>query len=435
MLERNYIAGRSSVNIAASIERALSHGSVAPGDLLPPVRDVAADLRVSPATVAAAYRMLRDRGIVIADGRRGTRFREAAPVARPATPLPRNVRDLATGNPDPRLMPVLPSVKPKQRLYRDTLNDPEVLRIARRQFDDDGVPAGEVAITSGALDGVERVLREHLRPGDRVIVEDPCFSGIADLLASLALTPVPVRVDDEGLAFDALRRALRRPPSALIATPRAQNPTGAALSPKRARQLRSLLKLHPDLLIVEDDHAGAIAGAAYHTLVAPSHRRWAVVRSMSKSLGPDLRIAFLTGDPLTIARVEGRQTLGMRWVSHVLQRIVVEVLKKPATARLLRRATETYDARRFALIDELARHGIAAHGASGLNAWIEVPDETAVVRGLLDRGWAVNPGDRYRIDTPPAIRVTTSDLELPDARRFASDLAALLAPRGRSSMV
>jgi len=164
VLERNYIAGDTSVKIAASIEHALSAGRVVPGDLLPPVRSVAAAVGVSPATVAAAYRLLRDRGVVIADGRRGTRFRDAMPIATPYAPLPDGVRDLATGNPDPRLLPKLPAIEPVQRLYRETLNDPELLAIARRQFDEDGVPRGEVAITSGALDGVERVLREHLRP-------------------------------------------------------------------------------------------------------------------------------------------------------------------------------------------------------------------------------------------------------------------------------
>ena len=435
MLVHTYISGGSSVKIAASVEEAMSAGRAVAGDALPPVRTLAASLRVSPATVAAAYRLLRDRGLVIADGRRGTRLREAAPiVATAATVLPDHVRDLATGNPDPRLLPDLPRLKAAQLLYGGPLNDPELLDVARTQFEADGVPVKDVAVMSGALDGIERVLREHVRPGDRVIVEDPCFTGIADLLASLALTPVPVAVDDDGPRFEDLRRALARPASALIVTPRAQNPTGAALTQRRARQLRSLLTRHPELLVIEDDHAGAVAGAAYNTLVARSHQRWAVVRSVSKSLGPDLRVALIAADPLTIARIEGRQTLGIRWVSHILQGLVAALLKDRQTGRLLRRAADTYTKRRDALIAELAQQGIEAHGASGLNVWISVPDESGVVRGLFDRGWAVNAGEPYRIAAAPAIRVTAASLELDDARRFASDLADLLAPRWRSSV-
>ncbi len=434
MLVHTYIHGATAVKIAASVEHAVSSGRAVPGDILPPVRALAAHLKVSPATVAGAYRLLRDRGVVIADGRRGTRIRDTAPVITPATPLPEGVRDLAAGNPDPHLLPRLRPAPAPQWLYGGPLNDPEVLALAREQFDADGVPPGNIAVTSGALDGIERVLREHLRPGDRVIVEDPCFTGIADLLASLALAPVPVAVDDEGFRFEDLRRALRRPPAALICTPRAQNPTGAAFSARRARQLRSLIHRHPDLLIIEDDHAGPIAGVPYHTLLTRAHRRWAVVRSLSKSLGPDLRVAFVAADDLTAARIERRQTLGIRWVSHILQRLVAALMKDGATARLLERAALTYAQRRNALLEELARSGIEAHGASGLNVWIRVHDESSAVRGLLERGWSVNPGERYRIESGPAIRVTIAALEPGDAKRFAADLAIIVATPGHSSV-
>ena len=434
MLAHTYIHGGSSVKIAASIEQAVATGKAHPGEVLPPVRAVATALRVSPATVGAAYRLLRDRGVVIADGRRGTRIRETGPILAPGTTMPAGVRDLAQGNPDIRLLPHIGSLQARQRVYGGSLNHPALLEVARAHFHADGVPEQNIAVMSGALDGIERVLREHLRPGDRVIVEDPCFTGVADLLASLALTPVPVPVDDEGLRFEDLRRALARPSAAIIVTPRAQNPTGAALSEKRARQLRSLLRPRPDLLLVEDDHAGAVSGAPYRTLVASSHRRWAVVRSVSKSLGPDLRVALIAADAFTSARVEGRQTLGIRWVSHILQGTVAKLMKDRKVTALLRRAAETYATRREALIGALRDRGIEAQGVSGLNVWISVADESSVVRGLLDRGWAVNAGERYRMNTPPAIRVTIASLEPYEGHRFANDLAALLMPRGRSSV-
>jgi len=319
----------------------------------------------------------------------------------------------------------------EQRLYGRELNDPVLLDIAARHFERDRVPRQHIAVTSGALDGVERVLREHLRPGDRVVVEDPCFTGIADLVASLALVPVPVAVDDEGLRPQPFARALERKIAAVVVTPRAQNPTGAAFSARRARALRAVLSRHADALVVEDDHAGAVAGAPYHTLVAPSTAHWAVIRSVSKSLGPDLRVALVAGDATTIARIEARQTLGIRWVSHVLQTLVATMLPDRAVGRLLDRAARTYTERRDAAMDALRAHGIGAHGASGLNIWIPVTDEVAVVQALLQRGWAVQAGSRYRIATPPAIRVTTASLDVRDARRFAADLAAAVEPRRR----
>src|SRR6185436_21046325 len=108
MLVQKYIEGRTSVNIARSIEQAVAGGKAVAGEQLPAVRVLAAHLSVSPATVNAAYRLLQDRGVVVADGRRGTRVRPASPLTTPtAAPIPAGVRDLASGNPDRTLLPDL----------------------------------------------------------------------------------------------------------------------------------------------------------------------------------------------------------------------------------------------------------------------------------------------------------------------------------------
>lgn len=434
MSVQRYLNGATAVKIAASAEAAVAGGKLAGGDRLPPVRTLALHLAVSPATVAAAYRILHERGVAVADGRRGTTIRHASPVAPPApAALPAHVRDLASGNPGadllPDLTPFLRKLGGEPRLYRDALSDPGLVALAKMQFAADGVPTAAVAIVSGALDGIERVLREQLRPGDRVLVEDPCFTGVVDLLHALGLVPVPVAVDDEGLVPSALLRTAAA--EAIIVTPRAQNPTGAAFSERRARQLRAILRQKPDLLLIEDDHAGPIAGAPYVTLIESSRPRSAVVRSMSKSLGPDLRVAIMAGDPQTIARVEGRQALGIRWVSHILQRLVALLLDSARVRKMLAHAERTYARRREALIGALRAQGIDAYGASGLNVWIPLSGESAVVQALFQRGWAVTAGERYRVQTAPAIRVTIASLEVEDARAFARDLAEVLRPAQR----
>lgn len=433
MAVQNYLSGSTSVNIAASVEGAVTSGKLPAGALLPPVRTAAAQLGVSPATVAAAYRLLQDRGVVAADGRRGTRVRPAPPIAIPReVPIPAGVRDLSDGNPDPALLPdadaALRRLGSVARLYGEELNDPRLLELAREQFRADGIPADHVSVVSGALDGIERVLREHLRPGNRVAVEDPSFTGILDLLSALSLVPVAVAVDDQGLLPAQLKKVIRSC-EALVVTPRAQNPTGAALSVRRARELRTVLASRPELVLIEDDHAGAVAGADYVTLVDRARPTWAIVRSVSKSLGPDLRVALLASDARTHGRVEGRQTLGIRWVSHILQRLVAALWRDRTPAR----AGRVYTERRQALLRALAERGIRAHGASGLNVWIPVSEESATVQALLHAGWAVRAGERYRIASAPAIRVTIATLEPKDAVKFADDLARVMAPARRGS--
>ncbi|MGH8991495.1 MAG: aminotransferase class I/II-fold pyridoxal phosphate-dependent enzyme, partial [Acidimicrobiia bacterium] len=212
----------------------------------------------------------------------------------------------------------------------------------------------------------------------------------------------------------------------------AQNPTGAAFDARRARELRQVLARHPATVVVEDDHAGPVAGAGHHSICA-GLRSWAVVRSYAKSLGPDLRVAVLRGDPTTVARVEGRQALGTGWVSHLLQQSVARLLTDPATGRLLRRAATTYSRRRQALVAALATHGLtAAPGGSGLNLWLPVSEEQSAVRALLTAGWALAAGEPYRRTAGPGLRITIATVTPEEARVLAAAVAATLAPTGRT---
>jgi DNA-binding transcriptional MocR family regulator len=342
-----------------------------------------------------------------------------------------------TGSPDPKLLPplapVLRSIDGTHTMYGCALMVPELARVARRDLQRDGVAVDALAIVSGGMDGIERVLAVDLKAGDRVVIEDPGFTSVIDLLTAQGLKIVPCAVDDRGLIPQALERALETPARAVVITPRAQNPTGAAMDEARARELKRIVRAHADLLVIEDDHGAEVAGTPLYTLCDGSLERWAFVRSVSKSLGPDLRIAFLSGDAETVARVEGRQMMGMRWVSHLLQRTAAALWSEKGTTALLRKAERTYTTRRKALLDALGEHGIEAHGCSGMNVWIPVPEETAVAQALLDRGWAVIAGERFRIESAPGIRVTISTLEPAEAEKFAADLAGLLDARGLST--
>lgn len=429
------IAGRSATAVAASVEAGIREGRLAAGAALPTVRELARRLRVSPTTVAAAYQRLRLRGLVAGQGRRGTRVthRPPLPTRSAITAVAPRLRNLADGNPDPALLPRLPALPRERepRLYGEQPHLPELVERARAQLAADGI-GGEIAIVSGGLDGIERILQSHLTPGDRVAVEDPGFTGVMDLVSTLGLGAEPVVVDERGIVPAALGRAIDRGARAIVVTPRAQNPTGAAIDAERARELRAVLDRRPRTLVIEDDHAGPVAGAPMVTL-CPRPRHWAIVRSVSKSLGPDLRLAVVAGDAETISRVEGRQRLGQGWVSHILQRTVVSLWRDPRMDARLAAAARRYSERRGALLAALERRGIAAQGRSGLNVWIAVPEESAIVAALAERGWAVRAGEPYRMRTAPAVRVTVSTLQPSEAERLAADLADCMLGRQNTS--
>ncbi|MFF7920413.1 aminotransferase class I/II-fold pyridoxal phosphate-dependent enzyme [Streptomyces mirabilis] len=436
MLEEYRIEGRRAADISASVERAVGSGDLEPGQLLPPMRELAERLGVNPNTVAAAYRTLRERGVIETAGRRGSRIR-----SKPATTgrdyirveVPEGVRNVADGNPDPALLPALAEAFAAAAgrsdrypvMYGEAAVEAELERLARADLDADGVPDGPVVVTSGSLDAIERVLAAHLKPGDAVAVEDPGWGSVFDLAPALGLRTVPVRVDDEGPVPDDVRRALEAGARALIVTDRAQNPTGAAVGAARARALRSVLMEHPDVLLVEDDHGHRIVDLPLHPLAGVT-RDWAFVRSVAKAYGPDLRLAVLTGDPVTMDRVHGRQRLGPGWVSHLLQRAVVHLWANGAVD--VTAVAAAYGRRRDALIDALKQRGIEAYGRSGMNVWIPVPDETGAVARLLHAGWAVAPGARFRMSAPPGIRITVSTLTPDDIEPLADAVASAVGP-------
>jgi DNA-binding transcriptional MocR family regulator len=436
---RYQVGGTTAAEITASVEAGVRDGGLPPGAGLPPVRALAATLAVSPATVASAYRTLRQRGVVETAGRHGTRVRPRPPVAGSRLarwlPPPPGARDLAAGEPDPRLLPAL---GPRLREladragepvgYRDAGPLPELVGLVRDRFAADRVPlaAAAVTVTGGALDGIERLLGNHLRPGDRVAVEDPGWANLLDLVAALGLAPVGVPVDDEGPTVPGLRRALAAGARAVVVTARAHNPTGAAVTGPRAEGLRAVLAGHPDVLLVEDDHAAELAGVPLHPL-AGATTGWAFVRSVSKPYGPDLRLAALAGDEATVAGVEGRQRAGHGWVSTLLQRLVVSLWRDPAVAAGITAARESYQRRRTALREALAARGLAAHGRTGINVWVPVPDETRAVAALREAGYAVAPGALFRLASGPGIRITISPLDDADLPALADAVAAAVA--------
>ncbi|MFF9393662.1 aminotransferase class I/II-fold pyridoxal phosphate-dependent enzyme [Streptomyces griseoluteus] len=425
------ISGTTAKGITGSVEQGVAEGALAPGAALPPVRRLAEELGVSPGTVATAYKELRRRGIVVTLGRGGTVVAEAPSVASRRPPkVPEGLRDLAGGHPDPALLPALvpPShLSPGVRSHRSSPRLARLESAVREWIGADGVPVEQVTFAHGALDFVGRVLSAELRPGDAVAMEDPGYHHLLDLVAALGLRTVPVAVDGEGMRPEELRGALRAGVRAVVLSPRAQNPFGGAFSPVRRDALAEVLREAPEVLVLENDHASDISSAPLRSLATTGLARWAHVRTVSKFLGTDLRWAAAACDPVTLARHDGRLLLTSGWVSHLLQETVHGLLTDAATGALVARAGAEYALRRTALARALGERGISARGESGMNLWVPVRDESAVVNGLRSRGWWVAAGARFRLASAPGVRITTAELAPREAVRLASDFAAVLS--------
>jgi DNA-binding transcriptional MocR family regulator len=109
--------------------------------------------------------------------------------------------------------------------------------------------------------------------------------------------------------------------------------------------------------------------------------------------------------------------------------MVADLWADPAVARTLDTAAQVYARRGEALRTALRRHGITASGRSGFTCWVRVPDEDGVASSLAAHGWAVAPGQRFRIAAPPGARISFARLDPADAPSFAADFARALRHR------
>ncbi|MEJ1087479.1 aminotransferase class I/II-fold pyridoxal phosphate-dependent enzyme [Microbacterium sp. Mu-80] len=427
------ITGTTAAEIAGSVRELHERGTLRPGDALPPVRELASTLGVNRNTAVAAYRQLAQAGLVVSRGRAGTVIAGTESVAQEGL-ADTVLHDIGSGNPDPALIPdptaALSRIVGRPVLYGEPVIDAGLEAWAHEWMRTDlGRDDLRISVTSGAVDAVERLLAQALLRDDAVALEDPCFLASIHTVRLGGYRAVPVPVDDEGMTVDGLRNALDAGVRAIISTPRAQNPTGVSLSPARAAALREVLAEHPYVLIIEDDHFSLLSPHPYASLIGPTHRRYALVRSVSKFLGPDMCLALAATDPTTAERLGMRLSPGTTWVSHLLQRLAHAQLTDAAMRAQIAAAATHYAERNAAFTSALAARGIPTHSSDGLSLWVRltVPARVAAER-LMRRGWLARTGDEFRLDEgSPAshhLRLTVHDLSDADTGRLLDDLVA-----------
>ncbi|WP_328602935.1 aminotransferase class I/II-fold pyridoxal phosphate-dependent enzyme [Nocardia terrae] len=430
---------RTAAGIAAAVSHRIRSGALAPGSRLPTVREVARELRVSPATVNQAWRALAAAGAIVARGRAGT-FVENVPHP-PITPAGGRYQrlhthsdnvfriDLSRGTPDPALLPdlalALRTLSDNGRIddlsatYLGVAVLPE-LEVAVRA--DWPARAERLTILDGALDAVDRLLTAHVCLGDAVAVENPCFPPFLDMLARLAARPIPVEVDESGMLPDRLAAALaNNAPVAILLQPRAQNPTGASLTAQRVRELANVLAdaavvAGSTPMIIEDDHSAGITNTPLRSLATRLPGRTVHIRSYSKSHGADLRLAAVGGPATYLDPLIERRMLGPGWSSQLLQRVLLHMLTDDTAHATIANARAVYRTRTDALRKALSHRNIQLPRADGINIWFPVADENAALISLAAAGIKAAPGGPFAVNDHPAtdhLRLTVA--ALPDS--------------------
>jgi len=448
--------------IAQAIEGAILAGILRSGEKLPTVRQLSDQLGVSGTTIAAAYRLLSEKGWIRSEVGRGTfvtspqiggafvnvhktpsvlelkseSIGAARPTASSVAPWRRRALmssasrlrasypkliDCSTGRPDPALLPLALL----QRAWKEAA---ENTRHSDLQY------AGPEPVDSlvGAL--LPRLLSDNIpaRPSDLVVgssaqqlmvlslqmmsltsreltiaVENPGYPTIFDTYERAGYRLVGVDVDAYGAIPDSLDGAFRSGATAALLTPRAHNPTGASWSVERAAALAQVVASHAGVVVIEDDHFAGISCSRPGSLMSDRRieDRVIYIRSFSKSIGPDLRIAVAVARPRLRSPLAESKNFADGWTSRILQRTLAGVLQDAELDESLSAAVRAYADRRTIAARELHNAfrvlgGGAWSGTDGVNIWVHLPsglDSLPVIERSASLGVLVAPGEPFFI--------------------------------------
>ncbi|MBY5332815.1 PLP-dependent aminotransferase family protein [Rhizobium leguminosarum] len=424
------IADRSIRGIALETSALIRAGVLPIGTRLPAIRDIAYELHVSPATISEAWSELRRQKIISGRGRNGTWVSGDRFVAKPerlasSGNYAAGVLDLTLAGPDAALLPRLAEAVAYGASV-DDLNSYERSRIVPELKDAVSKrwpyePEAFLA-TNGGYNAVYTILHALVSSGSSVAIEHPTAMRLLDILEDLAVKIIPVACDDEGPLPESLREALQQRPAAFLFQPRLHSVTGVTVSSSRLGQLGDVLE-DSDTLIIEDDGVGDVSAAPPQSLGGRFAERTIHILSLSKSLGPDLRLAVLSSSAPIVDQIQSYRSFSAGWTSRILQGATAWLLRDPATWRLIAEAREIYQQRRDALADALSERGIPIAPGQGLCLWVPVVSEPFAMVTLAARNIAVNPGSKFSVLPSSHIRVATSTLS--DRCEEAADAIAL----------
>ncbi|KQR77259.1 GntR family transcriptional regulator [Burkholderia sp. Leaf177] len=411
------IQDRSPRGIAVEISNLIRSGDLPIGTKLPAVRDLAAALEVSPSTVSSAWRQLRSYRMVSGTRRNGVWVQGDQTSLRPIRYEGRGnfgpyvVKDLRLAAPDPDLLPDLSQAlvqatdAPNLHSYTREIITPALVEAVTNVWPYD---APAFIATNGGYDALYLALISAVLPGAYVAVEDPATVRILDIVDKIGGRSISVECDNEGPLPESLTAALERKPAAFLFQPGTHATTGRQLTAKRLATLAALLK-KSGTLIIEDDGLSFVAPKLAASLGKWYPDRTVHIKSFSKSHGPDLRLAVMSGSEKIIDQVRGYRNFREGWTSRILQNAAAWLLQNPESVACVQRAREIYFERSAAFSRALSERDVT-HTAGGLVAWVAVPSEQSALVTLASRGIAVNAGSPNALTKTACLRIATGQL-------------------------
>ncbi|MGD9509667.1 MAG: PLP-dependent aminotransferase family protein [Geminicoccaceae bacterium] len=441
--------GPTYLALAEVLTDAIADGRLAAGQRLPPQRDLAYRMKVTVGTVGRAYELLAQRGLARGEVGRGTYVlaRDTAPAVGPGdAPGLGGLIDLTANFPAPvpaqaALGDLLPMQESAVEVLRDLLRYPDsggALRhrlAAAEWLDHLGLavrPEG-VLLGNGVQGTLAAALSALARPGDTILTEQLCYSGVRSLVGRLGQHLEPVATDEDGMLPEALAAAARqRGAKILIISPTIQNPS-TTFTPAARREALAEVARSLDLLLIEDEVYGPMVPDRPPAMATLVPERTLFLSSVSKFLAPGLRLGFLAAPPDLVRTVTAAQRELCLGLPPFSGELFARALRAGVVAESLRQQR----------LEMMERQELAAAVLAGLevrsqptalHVWLRLSQPWTAAEAALAlarAGVLVTPAERFFIGrgaVPQAIRISLSS---PATRAHLRDalgrVAAVLA--------
>ena len=442
-------AGPKYLALAHALRDAVRLGELAEGQRLPTVRDLAWRLGMTPGTVARAYQMATQEGLLSGEVGRGTfvAAKSAQAAGKPVLYLEPDgdVVDLRS--------PELPDVGQSaafaralrgmaDRMGPDWLTYPSQqaeapLRAAVQGWLSDRMmgplSADDIVLVNGGQNAIGLVF-QHLVQNDRpvVLLEDLAYPGIRHAASLVRAEAVGLEMDSQGLRPDALDAACRKHAARVLClTPQAQNPTAVCMGPERRAEIAAVARAH-DLQILEDDCYSVIGSALPQVRALAPERTW-YVGSLSKSVSASLRFGYIVCPP-------GQGEAGRMTARHAffalgrpVADLCLDLLNSGAAEQIRRDVLGYLTPRLQTVVNALGSYDISWQPGLPF-VWLRLPKgwrASSFARRAEAEGVLLRSADLYALNhgrAPNAVRLAIS-CSVPRARFDAgiATLARLLA--------
>ncbi|MEM7524055.1 MAG: PLP-dependent aminotransferase family protein [Pseudomonadota bacterium] len=450
------LAGRKGpkyLQIVEVMAEEIADGRLPVGARLPPHRELAYQLQLSPNTTNRAYAEAVRRSLLRGEVGRGTFVRSLVDLddAEPET-----LRRSESGPID--LSRNLPLAGLAERyiadVMRDIARDAQMATLLDYQTDGDlerHREAGRIWLSgcgleadldcvvpvAGGQHGIICALMALLRPGDLLLTEALTYTPVLAMADRLNLQTAAVALDAEGVKPDSFEAWCQTAnPKAFYLTPTLQEPTGATLSAARREAIGAIARRH-DVIVIEDDVFGAIKPDKPSPIAcfAPDHTLY--ITSLSKAVAPGLRVGFLKAPAKLAGALHQSVNLSV-WMTSPINLEIAKRLIGDGTAGLLTQKQCELAGRRQRLTAEAL--GAEHSPAEGYHVWLNLPDgwrSDVFAADCAQMGVLVSEGRQFAQDAkgaPEAIRFCVSH-EVSEARlkKGVEIIADILARRPSGS--